>query len=301
MAALVSPGLSITVTDESAYLPTAVGTIPFILFATSQDKTINNTFANATRKVNAGKVYGVSSQRELVSMFGTPTFRQTAAGTPIHGDELNEYGLMAAYSSLGLGNRVWAMRADVDLDQLIGTTVRPKGEVPDGTNWFDIDDSAWGIYEYDQILDTYTNKQPLLITAQSDITLENNIPVPNSNIGAVGSYAVVVWDANNPVFYKNLDNVWVQVGSQEWVKSHPTAIGEANSISTTAESKFSINGVEITIPDNTTAIADVVDLINAANIRGVRAKELNGALVFLLLPTAPMLHPRPPYGMRPSR
>ena len=282
MAALLSPGLSITVTDESAYLPTAVGTIPFILFATSQDKTINNTFATGTRKVNAGKVYGISSQRELVSMFGTPTFRQTAAGTPIHGDELNEYGLMTAYSSLGLGNRVWAMRADIDLDQLVGTTVRPKGEVPDGTNWFDVDDTSWGIYEYDQILDTYTNKQPLLITAQSDITLENNIPVPNSNIGAVGSYAVVVWDANNPVFYKNLDNIWVQVGSQEWVKSHPTVIGEANSISTTAESKFSINGVEITIPDNTTAIADVVDLINAANLTGVEAKELNGALALYI-------------------
>ena len=164
MAALLSPGLSITVTDESAYLPTAVGTIPFVLFATAENKTINNSLATGTRKANAGKVYGISSQRELVSMFGTPTFRQTAAGTPIHGDELNEYGLMTSYSALGLGNRVWAMRADIDLDQLIGTTVRPKGEVPDGTNWFDIDDTAWGIYEYDQILDTYTNQKPILIT-----------------------------------------------------------------------------------------------------------------------------------------
>jgi len=282
MAALVSPGLSITVTDESAYLPTAVGTIPFILFATSQDKTINNALATGTRKSNAGKVYGVSSQRELVSMFGTPTFRQTAAGTPIHGDELNEYGLMTAYSALGLGNRVWALRADIDLDQLVGTTVRPKGEVPDGTNWFDIDDTSWGIYEYDQILDTYVNKQPLLITSQSEITLENNVPVPNSNIGIVGSYAVVVWDANNPVFYKNLDNIWVQIGSKEWTKSHPTVVGESTAISTTADSKFSINGVEITIPDNTTTIRSVVDLINSRNIRGVTAKLSNGALALYI-------------------
>lgn len=282
MAALVSPGLSITVTDDSAYLPTAVGTIPFILFATSQDKTINNTLATGTRKVNAGKVYGISSQRELVSMFGTPTFRQSAAGTPLHGDELNEYGLMAAYSSLGLGNRVWALRADIDLDQLIGTTVRPKGEVPDGTNWFDIDDTAWGIYEYDQILDTYTNKSPILVTSQSEVTLEGGIPVPNSDIGSVGSYAVVVWDANNPVFYKNLDNIWVQVGTKPWIKSHPTVVGEATSISTIMESKFSINTVEITIPDNTTSISDVKDLINAANIRGVTAKILNGALALYI-------------------
>jgi len=280
MAALLSPGLSITVTDESAYLPTAVGTIPFILFATSENKTLNNSLVSGTRKINAGKVYGVSSQRELVSMFGTPTFRQTAAGTPIHGDELNEYGLMAAYSALGLGNRVWAMRADIDLDQLIGTTVRPKGEVPDGTNWFDVDDSSWGIYEYDQMLDTYTNKQPILITSRSEITLDSNTPVPNSNIGTVGSYAVVVWDANNPVFYKNLDNIWVQVGTNEWMNSRPTVVGEAMSISTTAESKFSINGIELTIPDNTTDMKAVVDLINAAEIRGVKAKLSNGALAF---------------------
>jgi len=278
MAALLSPGLSITVTDESAYLPTAVGTIPFILFATSENKIINNSLASGTRKVNAGKVFGVSSQRELVNLFGMPTFRQTAAGTPIHGDELNEYGLMTAYSALGLGNRVWAMRADIDLDQLVGTTVRPKGEVPDGTNWFDIDDTDWGIYEYDQILDTFVNKKPILVTSQSDITLQSNVPVPNNNIGNIGSYAVVVWDANNPVFYKNLNNIWVEVGSAEWMVSHPTVLGQSDSISTTMESKFSINGIEIVIPDNTTDIKDIVNLINAKNIRGVTAKLLNNRL-----------------------
>ena len=148
MAALVSPGISITVSDESAYLPTAVGTIPFVLFASAQDKIINNSVASGTKKANAGKVFGISSQRDLVTTFGAPKFRQTTAGTPIHGGELNEYGLMAAYSALGLGNRVWAIRADVDLDSLVGTTVRPRGEVPDSTNWFDTLDTTWGIYEY---------------------------------------------------------------------------------------------------------------------------------------------------------
>ena len=38
--ALVSPGLQITVTDESQYLPTALGTVPFVLLATAENKTI---------------------------------------------------------------------------------------------------------------------------------------------------------------------------------------------------------------------------------------------------------------------
>jgi hypothetical protein len=56
MAALVSPGISISVIDESQYLPTAVGTIPFVLFASSENKVINNTIAAGTKKSNAGKV-----------------------------------------------------------------------------------------------------------------------------------------------------------------------------------------------------------------------------------------------------
>ena len=91
MAALVSPGISITVTDESQYLPTAVGTIPFVLFASAENKVINNTIAAGTKKSNAGKVVGISSQRELVATFGAPNFRTNSAGTPIHADELNDW------------------------------------------------------------------------------------------------------------------------------------------------------------------------------------------------------------------
>jgi hypothetical protein len=38
MATLVSPGVSVTVIDESNYAPTGPGTVPFILLATAQDK-----------------------------------------------------------------------------------------------------------------------------------------------------------------------------------------------------------------------------------------------------------------------
>jgi hypothetical protein len=278
MAALVSPGISISVIDESQYLPTAVGTIPFVLFASSENKVINNTIAAGTKKSNAGKVYGISSQRELVATFGAPHFRTNSAGTPIHADELNEYGLMAAYSALGLGNRVWALRADINLDQLVGTTVRPIGEVPDATNWFDTTETKWGIFEYNQVTNAYTNKSPLIITKAGDVSIQGGIPTPNASIGTIGSYAVVVRDANNYTFYKNRDNVWAQVGSATWQASFPTAAGTVTSVDFDGAGTFTLNSHTITIPDGTTDLADVVSIINSANIPGVSAGVSTGFL-----------------------
>ena len=39
--ALVSPGISITVTDESQYISSAVGSVPFVLLATAENKIFN--------------------------------------------------------------------------------------------------------------------------------------------------------------------------------------------------------------------------------------------------------------------
>jgi hypothetical protein len=278
MAALVSPGVSITVSDESQYLPTAVGTIPFVLFASSENKVVNGAVAPGTKKSNAGKVYGISSQRELVATFGTPEFRQNAAGTALHGNELNEYGLMAAYSALGLGNRVWAIRADINLDELVGTTVRPVGEVPDGTNWFDFGTTAWGIYQYNQISDSYTNIKPLIISSWDDITVQAQIPFPNQSLGVIGSYAAVVRDANNYVFYKNNMNNWVQVGGTDWQDSFATIVAAEATPNLTTAGDFTINGVTIQIPNATPDNATVANIINAALIDGVTADTENGFL-----------------------
>ena len=45
--ALISPGIQVSVTDESQYAPTAVGTIPLIVIATAQDKTSGTSTATA--------------------------------------------------------------------------------------------------------------------------------------------------------------------------------------------------------------------------------------------------------------
>ena len=115
--ALVSPGVEVTVVDQSQYLPAASNSVPFILIATAQNK-VSGTgtgVATATTAANANKVQLVSSQRELVSLFGNPFFYNSSAGTPLNGYELNEYGLLAAYSVLGISNRAYVQRDDCDL------------------------------------------------------------------------------------------------------------------------------------------------------------------------------------------
>ena len=279
---LVSPGLEITVIDESQYMPTAVGTVPFVLFATAQDKVFNGSIAPYTTKANAGKLLAVTSQRDLITNFGYPSFYQSSAGTPLHGNEINEYGLMAAYSSLGVVNRMYLIRADIDLAQLIGTAVRPIGAPSDGTYWLDLSNTAWGVYEWNAVTQEFVNRLPLVITSPSATTNIGGILTPNSSIGQIGSYAVVANSPYNFIFYKRSDNVWVQVGSLEWQKAWGTVVGTVANPVITPFSTLVINTVTVTINGSTIdGIGGAKDSINSAAIPGVTAAVVNSKLVLL--------------------
>ena len=144
--ALVSPGIQISINDQSQFVNSNVGSVPLVLMATAQDKTYNNAAATGTSKANAGKLLSFTSQRDLVTAMGTPTFQLSSAGTPINGSELNEYGLLTAYSALGLGNQLYAIRADIDLAELTGTSVRPVGNVANETLWLDTANTEFAIH-----------------------------------------------------------------------------------------------------------------------------------------------------------
>jgi len=269
--ALVSPGLQITVTDESQYIPGAVGTVPLVILATEQDKLFNGVVASGTTAANAGVLQAFGSQRELVAAMGYPVFKQSSAGTALHGNELNEYGLMAAYSAAGLGNRIYAIRADIDLAQLESTSVRPVGSVANGIYWLDLANSTFGINEWDATTGTFTLKTPLLITSSADYTA--GVPnTPLNSVGTVGSYAVVLArdvtnGAANFLWYKGPNNAWVQVGSTTWQTQWPAVTGTETSPSTAlaglTSRSLTINGVVVAIGG--TDLASVVDAINAAD------------------------------------
>ena len=146
--ALISPGVEVTVIDESNYTPSTAGTVAAIVIATAENKTsgTGTRTASGTTAPNAGKTFPLGSQRELTSTFGNPNFYNTSAGTPINGYELNEYGLMAAYSLLGVSNRVYVTRADIDLAELASSTSRPLGQPTNNTIWWDISADTLGYF-----------------------------------------------------------------------------------------------------------------------------------------------------------
>lgn len=282
--ALVSPGVQVTVTDESQYLPSAVGSIPFVVLATEQNKLVNGAVAPGTTKANAGKIYVIGSQRELISTFGVPIFKRSSAGTPIHGDQLNEYGLLAAYSALGLGNRIYAVRADVDLSKLAGTAVRPRGEVVTGSHWLDISDTDWGIHEFNYSglgPVAFVDKAAQVLTISSRSFTNGSAPfVPLNSVGTEGQYAVVTRTVDNLVYYKTWRNEWVGLGSEHWASNIPvitgTKTGSQINISTTgnitAGSTLTINGQLITISTSRFNLTNFVSDINAGLNSGVYAR-----------------------------
>lgn len=273
--ALVSPGVEVTVIDESQYLPASTNSVPYILLATAQNKAsgTGTGVAAGTLAVNAGKVYLITSQRDLAATFGNPFFYQTSTGVPINGYELNEYGLLAAHSVLGISNRAYIQRADVDLSELTATLVRPTGSPNDGTYWLDTAQTQWGIFQWNQSTAAFTVQTPIVITD----TTQLDGGIPSQDVGSIGDYAVVATNANNPTYLKNNANEWVLVGSDAWKESWPTVQG-ANSVvgnALTLSDVLIINGqsVAVTSPLN---LSNFVTQINSAAITGVTAAVESG-------------------------
>lgn len=210
MATLVSPGVAVSVTDESQYGSAGQGTVPLIILATETNKTnVSGTgYAAGTQAANAGKPYLLTSQRELVELFGQPQFK-VIDGTPVHGAETNEYGLMAAYSFLGLANRAYVLRADLDLAQLEPSIDEPTGAPANGTHWLDISGTSWGIFESTASgTSSWVAKTPMVITDLDDTTNGAGV-TPADDIGVNGDYAVVAtYIVSSNQVYKKIAGSW---------------------------------------------------------------------------------------------
>jgi len=280
--ALTSPGVEVKVIDESFYTPAEPGTVPMIFVTSSQDKTnaSGSGIAQGTTKANAGKPYLITSQRDLADTFGDPTFYTDSGNNPIHGGELNEYGLQAAYSFLGVANRAYVVRADIDLNQLKASANAPGAAPADGTYWFDTKNTKFGVFEWNGAARTTTGgqtfsvKTPIVITEVSKVTGTSTAPgAPKGSVGAVGDYAVVAVSTLNKLWYKNSAGTWVEVGTDDWQNSHATVT--ATSSTHTAGKTMTINGVTITASGT-----DAASLANDIGVlvTGVTAQSVGGVL-----------------------
>ena len=287
--ALTSPGVQVSVVDESFYVPGIPGAVPLVVVATAQNK-ISGTgtgTAAGTLSTNANSIYLVSSQRELTQTFGTPTFYTDASGTPIQGYELNEYGLQAAYSFLGIANRAYVIRANIDTSELTGSAGAPGGTPNDGFYWLDLASSSWGIKEWNQSTQTFTAKTPIYITSTDDVTGN----APKTTKGSIGDYAIVATNPYNRLYYKTRSNTWVQVGSASsatkdasWSSAHPTVRGTVTNPTLTNSESVTINGNTVTSIGTT--VTSFASAINSAGIEGVQASAVNGKLEIYTIPVA---------------
>lgn len=275
--ALTSPGVEVTIIDQSQYLPAPTNSVPFVVFATAQDKANPNGvgIAQGTTAANAGKLFQVTSQRDLVTLYGNPFFYTTTDGTPIQGYELNEYGLLAAYSALGVSNRLYALRADIDLASLVGQTGRPTGSPDDGAYWLDTTDTDWGLYEFNATTGLFTLQNPLVITDSENVVAG----FPAGYLGSIGDYAVVALQQTgaptalngHQFFYKNASNEWVVLGSYHWTESIPAVVGTNSNPTLTAGNTFTITVGQL--PTLTTVTITVPGL-GSNTVQGV-ATEIN--------------------------
>jgi len=298
--ALQSPGVQVTVIDESFYTPAEPGTTPLIVVATAEDKknATGTAIAVGTAKSNAGKAFRMTSQRDIIDFFGVPFFEKTATGIPVHGGERNEYGLLTAYSLLGVTNSAFIVRADIDLNQIAPQAGVPGSQPDDGRWWVETASTAWGIKEWNGAARSvggqrFINKTPIVLT-DDDVIKISSAGTPNESVGSIGDYAVV-YQASKPdpiakIYYKSpggpVDTVnpgeWVLLGSDEWSWSWPAVISKFVDATTTvgtlnSSDEFFINGT--LIQNFGTTLNSLVSAINSsATPSGVKARNIGEKL-----------------------
>ena len=288
--ALVSPGVQVSVIDESFYTPAEPGTVPMIFVASASNKQNGSGTGTApgTLAANAGKPYLLTSQRELAETFGDPTFYTDASNNPIHGGELNEYGLQAAYSLLGVSNRVYVARADVDLGKLQAQASEPTANPAAGTYWLDTEASNFGIFAWNGAAASTTGGQSFTVQEPTIITEASRVDgngFPKQSEGVVGGYAIKATTKLIKAYYRvtagtasrlGLSNQWVELGSANWKASWPVVTGTVSSPSVTAS-----NGAELTLQIGSGATTTITEADSLADIVSNGNTALSGTGISL--------------------
>lgn len=293
MATLVSPGASVSIVNESQYSSTsALDSIPLIILATHQDKATPDgiSIADNTTKAEAGELKLITSPRELAQSYGNPIYYDLN-GTTQQANELNEVGLLSAYKTLNVSNRVYVLRADIDLNDLKPSATAPASNPDNGTYWLDIDETEYGIFVYTE--GNWVNQSVNTLNDEYNVTGA----APESSVGANGDYAVLVKnDANTTgeiTYYQKLNNAWKKLGSADWDAATPT-VGRATTSYSSASSQIiatlpiagetiiidvDASGSPITVTMNT--IVNATATLNTSNTLALKTVSLNGITVTL--------------------
>lgn len=223
--ALNSPGVEVSLINNTAYPQVDAGTVPLIILATAENKlnAAGTGTAIATAKVNAGKLVLTSTRQELAELYGDASFTVDSMGNPVHASETSEYGLQAAYSYAGISGSTYTLRADIDLDSLLPQANAPRGLPNDGTFWLNPAETNFGLFEAVRTSTGAIELQKREVTFISDEQYIQGNPgakSPLSGYGVIGSYAAIVDEEETAtvikIFRRETGINWSLVGSEYW-------------------------------------------------------------------------------------
>ena len=217
---LQSPGVSVTLEDDSAYSATSSGglqTVPLIVAAVQRNKLLSNgTVASGTTTAAANKLQLVTSKEDFRQKFGLPFFRNVN-GVPIHGDETNEYGLHAAWNMLDSVNRAYVLPVDIDLEQLRGSATEPVREPEDGIHWLDLSRSRLGLFMWNTTTQAWERQDVYILNdtpGTGDVQpLENGAADPRNTFGLNGDFAIVA-SVTPMIVWQKIGGAWLMLGQE---------------------------------------------------------------------------------------
>jgi len=188
MPTLVSAGVSVTIEDESFYIPASASTVPLFILATRADKLQPDGVTAAAGALENNVVRTITSLNQSVTTYGVPHFRTTGSAQH-HGDARNEYGLFALNQYLSLGNLAYTVRANVDLADAPVITWSASAPAAGGGN---VGNGTVGSLTVDQntaVAETWT----LTATNATTFTVDGSVsaPVPNATVGTPYSNGIV--------------------------------------------------------------------------------------------------------------
>lgn len=204
MATLVSPGVSVTVVNESFYIPAAAPTVPLIFIATRANKLQPDGLTDAAGTQEYGVVRTVTSIGQSVQLYGNPYFWETSGGDARHGDARNEYGLFALNQFLGVGNLAYVVRANIDLTDEAEDFISAGVPVAGLTTRVGVGDGTIGSI-------TATSNAVRPQTIQVILTSATTFTVQGSLSGIIGTGTV------GAAFTSNIVNLTVTAGGTPFV------------------------------------------------------------------------------------
>jgi hypothetical protein len=300
--ALVSPGVEVTIIDESFFVPAQAPTVPLIFIATEDEKTQPDGETPAAGTYEHDVVRTVTSLNQSTELYGTPSFRQDSSGNQLHGDARNEYGLLALNQFLGIGNLAYVVRANVnlndDIDDIRDIWDRKMGEAA-----LDLESAVVAfITEYNEVNNFVPSNPNFKVTVTKDeflslareatdsvfesfsfLNSEDNFYDDNTTpVAATAGYQIADFDQN----INRAQQYWDFGGSIESASQvinvggtivGGDSTGLAND-ATVYDLRVYVDGVLNTVNITGSAAQTYTDLVNEINtdISGATAELLNG-------------------------